>query len=87
MILRISGQITGQDVEMLRDLLAQEDSKVAIDLQDVLLVDREAVQFLARCDSKAVDLRNCPPYIREWIKSERVDPNAADEGKKDIDNA
>ena len=71
MILCISGRITGQDLDMLRDLLDQEKSAVALDLKDVLLVDREAVKFLAFHDSKAVELRNCPAYIREWIKSEK----------------
>jgi hypothetical protein len=70
-VLRISGRITAQDVDMLRDLLDQEKSAVAIDLKDVLLVDREAVKFLARCESNAAELRNCPAYIREWIKRER----------------
>ena len=88
-IFRISGRIAEQDVEMLRDLLDQEKSAVAIDLKDVLLVDREAVKFLARRDSKAVELRNCPAYIREWIKRERTDANALqqrNEGREDIDN-
>ena len=88
-ILCVSGRITGQDVDVLRDLLDQEKSAVAIDLKDVLLVDREAVKFLARRDSKAVELRNCPAYIREWIKSERTDANASQqgtEGREEIDN-
>ena len=41
----ISGRITGQDIDMLRDLLDQEKSGVVIDLKEVLLVDREAVRF------------------------------------------
>jgi hypothetical protein len=88
-ILCISGRITGQDVDMLRELLDQEKSAVAIDLKDVVLVDREAVKFLARRDSNAVELRNCPAYIREWIKRERTNANASQkgtEGSEDIDN-
>jgi hypothetical protein len=89
-ILCISGRITGQDVDILRDLLDQEKSAVAIDLKDVLLVDREAVEFLARCDSNAVELRNCPAYIREWIKRERertrMRRRKGTEGSDDIDN-
>lgn len=76
-------------MDLIRDLLDQEKSVVAIDLKDVLLVDREAVKFLARRDSKAVELRNCPAYIREWIKRERTDANVLQqgtEGSEDIDN-
>jgi hypothetical protein len=70
-ILRISGRITGQDVDMLRALVEQEGSVAAIDLKDILLVDREVVKLLALCESNGNELRNCPLYIREWITRER----------------
>ncbi len=70
-ILRISGRITGRDVDMLRALLEQERNSVAIDLEDVLLVDREAVKLLALCESNGAELRNCSLYIREWVTRER----------------
>ena len=77
-ILCISGRITAQDVDLLRGLLEQERSAVAIDLKNVLLVDREAVKLLAIRESNGTELRNCPAYIREWITRERVDTNASD---------
>jgi len=70
-ILRISGGITGEDVAMLRALLEQERSRVALDLKDVLLVDREAVKLLAFRESNGAELRNCSSYIREWVTRER----------------
>jgi hypothetical protein len=70
-ILRISGRITGQDVDILRALLEQEGRTAAIDLKDILLVDREVVKLLALCESNGNELRNCPLYIREWITRER----------------
>jgi hypothetical protein len=48
---------------------------VAIVLTDILLVDREAVGFLASLESTGTELRNCPAYIREWITRERVGKN------------
>jgi len=77
-ILCISGRITAQDVDLLRGLLEQERSAVAIDLKNVLLADREAVKLLAIRESNGTELRNCPAYIREWITRERVDTNASD---------
>ncbi len=71
MALRISGRIAAQDVDMLRALLEQETSAVAIDLKEVLLVDREAVKLLALHESDGAELRNCPAYIREWVTRER----------------
>jgi hypothetical protein len=76
LILHISGQITGKDVDLLRSLLEQ-GSVVAIDLKDVLLVDRGAVTLLAFSELNGAELRNCPAYIREWVTRERAVVNAS----------
>ena len=70
-VLFVSGRITGEAAGMLRTLLEQETTGVAMDLKDVLLVDREAVELLACSESNGTERRNCPPYIREWVKRER----------------
>ena len=71
--LRISGQLVGEHVETLRNLLRQEASALAMDLKDVSLVDREAVQLLALSERNRTELRNCPAYIREWVTREKAD--------------
>ena len=76
-ILRISGRITGRDVDMIRAVLEQESSAVAIDLRQILLADREAVRFLAACELNGTELRNCPAYIREWVTREGANKNAS----------
>ena len=78
-ILRISGRISGQDVDTLQALLEQERSAVAIDLKGLSLVDREAVQLLALHESRGTELRNCPAYIREWITRERAYTNGSEQ--------
>ena len=80
LILHISGQIAGKDVDLLRSLLEQERSVVAIDLNDVLLVDRGAVRLLALSELNGSELRNCPAYIREWVTRERAVINASGQG-------
>jgi len=72
-VLFISGRITKEDVETLRNVIEDDASAVAIDLQNVDLVDREAVKFLARRELNGTELRNCPPYIREWVTRERTE--------------
>jgi hypothetical protein len=72
-LLSVSGRITDQHVDLLRGLLEQERSAVAIDLKDVLLADREAVKLLVLCESHGAELRNCAAYLREWITRERAD--------------
>ena len=70
-VLRISGWIARDDVDVLRSALDQERGAIAIDLAEVGLVDRGAVKLLVLIETRGVELRNCPPYIREWIARER----------------
>jgi hypothetical protein len=69
----ISGRITKQDVGTLRNVVEEEATAVAIDLKNVVLVDREAVKFLVQRELNGTELRNCPPYIREWVTRERTE--------------
>ena len=70
-VLRISGWIARDDVDVLRSALDQERGAIAIDLAEVGLVDRSTVNLLVLSETRGVELRNCPPYIREWIARER----------------
>ena len=76
-VLFISGRITGEHVDMLRGVLEQESGGFAIDLKNVLLVDREGVKLLALSEANGTELRNCPPYIREWVTRERAEATAS----------
>ena len=73
-VLRISGRITGDDVDVLGAAIDQEPRAVAIDLQEVGVVDRAAVNLLVFSEGRGIELRNCPPYIREWVDRERAQP-------------
>jgi hypothetical protein len=55
-------------INMIDDLLTKETDPVALDLGEVILVDREVVKFLATLDARGVGLRNCPGFIREWMR-------------------
>jgi anti-anti-sigma regulatory factor len=72
-VLSLSGHIEMEDVAELQRLIALEAAgeRIALDLQDVTLVDRDAVKFLAQCQADGIKLENCPGYVREWIESER----------------
>ncbi len=91
-VLFVSGRIAGEHVDMLRCVLEQESGGVAINLKDVLLVDREAVKLLALSEANGTELRNCPPYIREWVTRERAETHGRQsqqgvEGREDIEDA
>jgi len=81
-VLFISGRITGEHVDMLRGVLEQESGDFAIDLKDVLLIDRDGVKLLNLSEANGADLRNCPPYIREWITREREETDRGDGGHR-----
>jgi hypothetical protein len=76
---------------MLRGVLEQESRGFDIDLKNVLLVDREAVKLLSFSEAHGTELRNCPPYIREWVTRERAETpehlwEQGREGRKDIED-
>ncbi len=73
-ILRLSGRIQSEDVDALRPQITRDGAATVLDLQEVTLVDVEAVRFLGRCEAEGVALRHCPPYIRQWILRERREP-------------
>ena len=66
-ILRISGHIQEEHISMIEDLIAKETDPLVFDLQEVTLVGLEVVRFLATCDVRGIELRNCPGFIREWL--------------------
>jgi hypothetical protein len=71
-VFTLSGRIEAEDIDELRRLFELEDisRKIALDLRDVTLVDRDGVKFLAVCEVNGIELENCPAYIREWIGRE-----------------
>jgi hypothetical protein len=68
----LSGRLEADNVSELSALLAAEPAGqlVVLDLKDVVLVDRDTVRFLRARQRGGIALRNCPPYIREWIARE-----------------
>jgi anti-anti-sigma regulatory factor len=71
-VLRVSGEIHGENVDTLRELIGQQKGRRALDLTEVIVVDREAVRLLAVSEANGIELRNCPAYIREWVTKERA---------------
>ena len=71
-VLRVSGRIDGTHVETLQELTDTEITKrLAIDLTEVTLVSREAVEVLTLAEASGIELKNCPAYLREWVTRHR----------------
>ena len=74
--LTLSGRITSRDVQHLKARIAEARGPVALELQQVRLVDLDAVRFLAAAERGGVELRHVSPFVRAWILLER--PNLGD---------
>jgi len=74
-VLRLSGRMQSENLDQLRALMEQS-AQVALDLEELKLVDVEAVRFLGECAAKGTELRHCSPYIREWIAKEAGTPGS-----------
>ena len=72
-VFSLGGRIEAEDLADLQRLLSLEATGqgICLDLQEITLVDRDVVKFLARCESESIKLENCPAYIRQWIDAER----------------
>jgi ABC-type transporter Mla MlaB component len=71
-VFALSGRIDTEGLLEMQRVIGLEAAgqDITIDLQDITLVDREAVKFLANCELKGIKLENCPAFIREWIDTE-----------------
>lgn len=73
-VFALSGRMDAEQTAVLKTLFRDEVAgrRIVLDLKNLTLVDRDAVQFLERCESDSIELRNSPAYIREWIERERT---------------
>jgi len=70
-IVMLIGRITSPDVQRLKEQIAEVPGPVALDLQQVRLVDLDAARFLAAAERRGIELRHLPPYVREWVNLEK----------------
>jgi len=72
-VLKVSGRIEAENLADLKMSLQSETDgrRIVLDLRDLTLVDRDAVTYLAKCETEGVKVIDCPAYIREWIARER----------------
>jgi len=71
-VFALSGDIDREHAARLQKFLTSAtDRRVTLDLQNVTLIDRAAVQFLAGVEATGIRIVNCPGYVRTWIAAER----------------
>jgi anti-anti-sigma regulatory factor len=72
-VLRLIGRVRADHIEELRDRVQKQASLMVLDLAEVDLIDLQSVHFLRDCQDQKIELRNCSPYILEWIRRERIE--------------
>ena len=72
-ILRLIGRVHSDHIGELRKRVQSQSSLTVLDLAQVDLIDLQSVRFLRDCQDQKIELRNCSPYILEWIRRERVE--------------
>jgi hypothetical protein len=68
---RISGELRSEQLNDLRTEIERGGSQVTLDLDELYLVDIDAVRFLNACGAQGVRVVNCSLYLREWMHRER----------------
>jgi hypothetical protein len=72
-VFTVSGQMDEEGIPEMEVLLRSEKSerRIVLDLKDLTLAGRDAIEFLGRCEADGITLQNCAIYVREWITRER----------------
>jgi hypothetical protein len=77
--IRLSGELRSDQLGQVKAEI-EHGGTIALDLEEVDLVDVESVRFLNAREAEGLSVLHCSRYIREWMlreragKKERTDP-------------
>ena len=74
--IRLSGEFRSEQLDQVKAEIELCKSRAVLDLEELNLVDVEAVRFLNVCKAKGISVLHCSPYISEWMLRERSRPEA-----------
>src|SRR6202007_503597 len=74
--IRLSGEFRSEQLAQVKAEIELCESPTVLDLEELNLVDVEAVRFLNACETKGISVSHCSPYITEWMLRERSRPEA-----------
>jgi hypothetical protein len=77
--IRLSGQLRSEHLSQVKSEVERAGQPVALDLEEVDLVDIDGVRFLNECEALGIPVLRCSPYVREWMVRERNHPKSAPE--------
>lgn len=74
--IHLSGQLRSEHLSQVKSEVEGAEQPVALDLEEVDLVDIDGVRFLNECESAGIPVLRCSPYVREWMQRERSQTDA-----------
>src|SRR5258708_38058286 len=72
----LCGEFRSEHLDQVKAEIERGGPRVALDLEEVDLVDVEGVRFLNACEADGISVLQRSPYIREWMSRERSRPKA-----------
>ena len=80
--IRLSGKFRSEHLDQVEAEIELCDTPAVLDLEELDLIDVEAVRFLNACEAKGISVLHCSPYIRKWMSRERSQPEARTQVRK-----
>ena len=69
--IRLSGEFRSDHLDQVKAEI-ERGGAIALDLEEVDLVDVECVRFLNAEEAEGISVLHCSPYIKEWMLRERA---------------
>jgi glutathione S-transferase len=69
-IVRLIGQVQSEYLAEIEAQIEGAEPDLALDLEEVTLVDVVMVRFLRACEQRGIELLRCASYIRHWMARE-----------------
>jgi hypothetical protein len=69
--MRLCGELRSEHLDQLKAEIERRGSTVVLDLEELDLVDVEAIRFFNACEANGISVSHCSPYIRAWMSRER----------------
>ena len=70
-LIRLSGEFRSECLDQVKAEIERGGPRMALNLEEVDLVDVEGVRFLNACEAEGISVLHCSPYIKEWMLRER----------------
>ena len=84
--IRLSGEFRSDQLDQVKAEI-ERCGPEALDLEEVDLVDVEAVRFLNAREAEGISVLHCSPYIREWMLREEQERKDVPRGNGEQDEA